>query len=346
VLPCAIDRETVALASPRGDGRFVVWARDMSEQADFRADAPTRAGTWLDYVQAPVFALAESGREVAGLDLAIASRVPLGSGLSSSAALGLAVIGAIDAAQGWGLDAKSRARLVHRGENAFVGIGCGILDQFASALGRRDRALRIDCRSQEVRAIPMEQAGLALLLTHSGVERALVGGAYDERVAQCRAASEAAARRGIGGANVRTLRDLTETDLPALEAALEPLVYRRARHVITENARVDSFCQAFERGDRAALGRLMEAGQRSLRDDFEVSIVELDALCEIAADVPGVVGSRLTGAGFGGCCLHLVEVERCEPAAERIAAGFEARFGRSPRPLVARAADGARVEVL
>jgi galactokinase len=192
----------------------------------------------------------------------------------------------------------------------------------------------------------MQQLGLALLLTHSGVERALVAGAYDERVAQCQVAAETAARRGIGGPDVRTLRDLTEADLPALEVALEPLVFRRARHVITENARVDAFCQAFERGDRLALGRLMEAGQQSLRDDFEVSIAELDALCEIAAEVPGVVGSRLTGAGFGGCCLHLVETERCEEAAQRIAAGFEARFGRSPRPIVARAADGARVEAL
>jgi galactokinase len=346
VLPCAIDRDTIALAAPRSDGRFVVWARDLGEQAEFSAASPARVGAWLDYVQAPVFALAEEGRAVGGLDLALSSRVPLGSGLSSSAALGLAVIGAIDAAEGLGLDARRRARLVHRGENAFVGVGCGILDQFASALGRRDHALRIDCRSQAVRAIPMQNAGLALLLVHSGVERALVAGAYAERVNQCREASDTARGRGIGDGDVRTLRDLTAADLPALERALSELVFRRARHVITENARVDAFCEAFERGEREALGRLMAEGQQSLRDDFEVSTPELDALCEIADRVPGVVGSRLTGAGFGGCCLHLVEAEHCEAAAERIAGEFATRFGRTPTTLVARPAEGASVVAL
>jgi galactokinase len=341
VLPCAIDRYTVAVAARRKDRRVRVRADDLGEAAEFDADAPVRRGGWIDYVQAVVASLAERGTAVEGLDLTIASRIPMGSGLSSSAALGLAVIGAIDSLQSLALTAIERARIVHRGECEFVGVGCGILDQFASALGRRGHALRIDCRSQSVDAVPLGGARLALLLVHSGVERALAEGAYKDRVAECRAAITAARAAGIAGADAMSLRDLGPAALPALERALDPLLLRRARHVITENARVDAFCLAMARGDHEALGRLLAEGQASLRDDYAVSTPELDALCEIGNATDGVVGSRLTGAGFGGCTFHLVAPGDVERARAAIESAFATRFARRPETLVVQPSDGA-----
>jgi galactokinase len=271
----------------------------------------------------------------------VASAVPRESGLSSSAALCVAVARACERAFGLGLAAADVARVAHRAESGFVGVACGIMDPFASALGRRDHALRIDCRSEEVTPVPLGGGRLRLVIAHSGVRRALAHGGYGERVAECAAALAAARAAGVAPPGARALRDLGVKDLPALERALEPLLVRRARHVVTENARVEAFCLALARGDLASGGALLREGQRSLRDDYEVSVPELDALCEIGDALPGVFGSRLSGAGFGGCTLHLVEPERAEAVAEALAAGFERRFGRRAATLLARPADGA-----
>ncbi len=342
VLPCAIDRDTLVLAARGPAGRLRVFSRELAVGAEAPLP-PQRRGDWVDYVQAPVFALSERGIEVPGVDLLVASDVPRESGLSSSAALGVGVVTALDALLGLGLAPVERARLAHRGENAFVGVGCGIMDPFASALGEADRALRIDCRSQAVTTVPLV-AEVRLLVARSGVRRALAHGGYDERVAQCRAALDQARAAGLGPATA--LRDFGPADLPALERALEPLPFRRARHVVTENARVDAFVGAFAAGDLPAAGAVLRAGQASLRDDFEVSVPELDALCDLGDAQPGCHGSRLTGAGFGGCTLHLVASDQAPAVAEAVAEGFAARFGRRPETLVARAADGASAEVL
>jgi galactokinase len=340
VLPCAIHLETCVVASPRGDGRVRVVSRELGEGPGFEAARPRRTGGWLDYVQAPFFALAEAGRTPPAADLAVASEVPTGSGLSSSAALGVAVAAALDAVAGWGLAPLDWARAAHRGESAFVGVGCGIMDQWASALGREGCALRIDCRSQEARAVPVGE-DVALLVAHSGVERRLVAGGYGDRRAECEAAFAAARAAGIGPPSARALRDLGEEDLPALEAALEPRLFRRARHVIRDDARVDALVAALGAGDLTGAGALLRAGHASLRDDFEVSIPELDALCEIGDALPGVHGSRLTGAGFGGCTLHLVDAGAAGAAAEALAEGFAGRFGRRARVLPTRPSAGA-----
>jgi galactokinase len=340
-LPCAIDRDTVVLVARREDRRVRAFSIEMGQAGSFDASAPVRRGDWLDYVMAPVFALLERGVRVAGCDLGIASRVPLESGLSSSAALGVAVTRAIDRAQGLRLDGREIATLAHRGESEFVGVGCGIMDQFASALGRRDHALRLDCRSLEIASIPLADGQLRMLIAQSGVKRAVAGGGYQERVTQCASALEAARRAGIASEGASALRDLGPGDLPALEKALSPLLFRRARHVITENARVDAVCQRLTEGDLEGVGELLAEGMRSLRDDYGVSTPELDALCELGDAHPGCHGSRLTGAGFGGCTLHLVEPEAAQEVAGVIATGFEARFGRRPAIVTARAAEGA-----
>jgi galactokinase len=341
VLPCAIDRDTVVLAARREDRRVEAFSLEMDGAGSFDASAPTRRGDWLDYVMAPVFALLERGLPVAGVDLGIASRVPLESGLSSSAALGVAVTRAIDRAQDLRLEGREIATLAHRGESEFLGVGCGIMDQFASALGQRDHALRLDCRSLEIAAVPLADGRLRMLIAQSGVKRSVAGGGYQERVAQCASALDAARRAGIATRKASALRDLGPGDLPALEKALAPPLLRRARHVITENARVDAVCERLAAGDLEGVGALLAEGMRSLRDDYEISTPELDLLCELGDAHPGCYGSRLTGAGFGGCTLHLAMSDAAEEVAEAIAAGFEARFGRRPPILTARAAEGA-----
>ncbi len=341
VLPCAIDRDTLVLVARRDDARVRVHSRERGETLSLDPLRLERRGDWSDYVQGVLFALRERGHAVPGLDLAVASGVPLEAGLSSSAALCVALVTAVSRAQGLDLDALARARTAHRAENGFVGVACGIMDPFASALGRRDHALRLDCRSEEVAQVPLPAAKLTWLIAHSGVTRRLARGGYGDRVGECRGAFEAAHAAGLTPPGARALRDLAVADLPALERRLDAILFRRARHVITENARVLAFCDALAAADLAAAGALLCEGMRSLRADFEVSVPELDGLCEIADALPGVYGSRLTGAGFGGCTLHAVAPEAAASVAQQLALGFERRVGRRPVVLRVQPSDGA-----
>jgi galactokinase len=341
VLPCAIDRDTIVLAARRDDGRVRIHSHQSEETREFEVQRLARRGEWIDYAQGVVFALQERGCAVRGLDLSVASRVPPGSGLSSSAALCVALVTVFDRAQRLGLSAEERARLAHRAENGFVDVACGIMDPYACALGRRDHALRLDCRSGEATAVALPRGALAWLVAHSGVERRLRQGSYGDRVGECRLAFEAAVAAGLAPPGARALRDLGPGDLPGLERRLDSVLFRRARHVLGENVRVLAFCQRLAAGEIEAAGALLCESMRSLRDDFEVSTPELDALCEIADRLPGVYGSRLTGAGFGGCTLHAVAPEAADEVASRLGLAFERRAGRRPPVLRVFAADGA-----
>jgi len=349
VLPCAIDRDTWVLGAHRSDGRIRVAARDLGELDEFDAEAPRRRGAWIDYVQGVVWELRRRGVELRGSDLLIGSLVPREAGLSSSAALAVATVAALDGGHGLGWSALEWARVAHAAEREFVGVACGIMDPFASALGRRDCMLEIDCRSQHTRLVPTPAHDFALLVADSGVRRSLAapGAGYADRVADCHSALDAARSAGMAPAEARALRDLTTSDLPGLEPVLEPRLFRRARHVVSENERVLAVCgrlEAASRGEPGALeavGERLKEGQRSLRDDFEVSIPELDALCVIADRQPGVYGSRLTGAGFGGCTLHLVEDGASSRLRQILATEFESRFGRRPEIWEVHPANGA-----
>lgn len=347
VLPCAVDRDTRVLLARRDDGRVCASSRERAgDDAVLRAAHPERRGHWSDHVGGVLFALAERDVRLPGLDLRVASDVPPGAGLSSSAALELAVVTAVDALLGLGLSAEARARLAHRAETAFVGVPCGVMDQFACGLGRRDAALRIDCRTSAVEPVPFPGERAVLLVAHSGVSRELAGGAYARRRAECEEAFAAARAAGVVPPTATALRDVSPQSLAALERALPSSLFRRARHVVRENRRVDALAAALRAGDVASAGALLREGMESLRRDFEVSCPELDALCEIADAVSGVYGSRLTGAGFGGCTLHLVAPEAADAAAEALAEGFAERFGRRPPVWRVRPAEGASVLVL
>ncbi|MBW2244410.1 MAG: galactokinase [Deltaproteobacteria bacterium] len=342
VLPCAVDRDTTVFAAKAPGHRVRVISAALGE-AEFDARAPTRQAGWIDYVQGVVDALAKrlGPAALAGADLWIDTRVPLEAGLSSSAALSVAVAFAFDRLFDLAQNPRQLALAAHEGESVFVGVGCGILDPFASALGQADHVLRIDCRDGEVTPIAIGETPVSMLIVHSGVERRLAEGGYRERVVECRAAFDAAREAGLVGPDATALRDLSEEALPKLATHVSETVFRRARHVVHENARVDAVCEALAGNDLPRVGELLCAGQASLRDDFEVSLPELDLLCELADEQEAVYGSRLTGAGWGGCSLHLVRPQQAENVAARIASGFARRYGRRPKVLHLRTASGA-----
>ena len=341
VLPCAIDRGTVAVAARRDDAHLRVHSATLGASGEIDASDFTRGRGWLDYVAAVVAAFRSEGLPVPGLDIAIASDLPRESGLSSSASLEVAIATLLDVAGAAELDGATRARLAHRAENEFVGVPCGRMDQLASALGQRSAALRIDCRDFSVRVVPLPGERMRVLIVDSGVRRQLADGDYGRRRAECEAGLAIARDAGIAPAGAATWRDVDPSRLADLERALDAPLFRRARHVLTENARVDAVCDALAACDLARVGAQLQAGQRSLRDDFEVSRPELDALCKLGDTAPGCFGSRLTGAGFGGCTIHLVEPSRADEVGAFIRSGFAHRFGRTPPVHLVAAAAGA-----
>lgn len=333
VLPMAIDREVRIAARPRDDGIVRLCAEAFDAWAAFALDAiPPAQGDWRDYVAGVVLYLQRAGYPVRGMDALISGDVPIGAGLSSSAALEVATATACEAVGGFRLDPVAKAQMCQRVENEFVGVRCGIMDPFIATLGREGHALLIDCRSLEHRPVPIP-ADAVVVIADSRVRRELADSAYNERRAQC---EEAARRLGVPA-----LRDVTPALLERHRAALPSPVAQRAQHVVEENQRVLDAVAALERGDLEAFGQLMDASHASLRDLYEVSSPELDALVGIARAVPGCYGSRLTGAGFGGCTVSLVNREAVQAVRRAIEEEYPRRTGLQPQVYVTRAAAGA-----
>ena len=340
VLPIALDRDTVAAAAPRDDRRIVARSADGGEPGTIELDAPYAGprGRWLDYVEGTARVLEERFGRVPGADLLVAGDVPVGAGLSSSAALEIAVGAALAGLAGWSLDPRDLALAGQAAEHRFVGTRCGIMDQLASALGLAGHALFIDCRTLDTRMIPVHSDRASVLVFDSGVRHQHSSGEYNVRRAQC---EEALGRLAARLPGVRALRDVGPEDLERHAEALPEPLLRRARHVVTEIARTAQAAEALSSGDLAGFGRLMSASHESLRRDYEVSVPELDTLAEAAAMAPGVFGARMTGGGFGGCAIALVERARVPDAGAAIAAAFARRHGRLPAWFVTAAADGA-----
>jgi galactokinase len=341
VLPMAINREVAVVGAPRDDRRIRLYALNFDDEADFALDQLQRSepADWSDYPRGVAWVLREAGFDLVGFDGVLYGDVPIGSGLSSSAAIEMAVFMAFAACQPAlaGLDRVRAAKLAQRAENAFVGVNCGIMDQFVSALGQAGHALFIDCRSLDYAPVPMPD-GMAVLVVDTAAPRSLAASAYNERRAQCEAAA-----RLLG---VPALRDLSPEIFAQRRAALPALVAQRAEHVIYENRRVLDAVAALRAGDVATFGRLMNESQDSLRDLYEVSSAELDAVVEIARGVSGVYGARMTGAGFGGCAIALAEQTAVDALRDAVMREYPARTGRQPSIYVCTANDGASWRLL
>ncbi len=338
VLPMALDLACFTAAAPRSDGRLRVFAENLGEAREWAvAQIPELkpAGDWSDYVIGVARELIAAGYAIEPRNLLIWSTVPVGSGLSSSAALEVSV--ALALLGGREIDGLALAKLCRRAENDFVGAPCGIMDQYVSVFGRENAAIRIDCRSLKHQTVALPP-GIAIIAVNTMVKHELGQSAYRERVEEC-AAAVAAVRPHAP--EVESLRDLTGTSLEQFKSAIPPVPFRRARHIITENERVEQFIAACARLDLKAMGELFVASHRSLQHDYEVSCEELDFLVDTALGLPGVYGARMTGGGFGGCTVTLLGQDAAAEFEKAISTAYRERFGITPQVYRCRPSAGA-----
>jgi galactokinase len=340
VMPAAIGFYTWIAASARDDRKLVVRSENFQEQFEFSFDSMPAHGShsWSDYVVGVAQILEVSGRRLSGANLLIHGNVPQGAGLSSSASLEVAVASALLDLSRSPVEPKELALLCQSAENEFVGARCGIMDQFIAVHGQRGRALLLDCRSLEFRLLPLPEEA-SLVICNTMVRHSLAAGEYNKRRAECEEGVRLLARHRPG---VRALRDVALSDLVALGQELPPAVVRRCRHVIGENERVTQASKALERGDLEEFGLLMHQSHASLRDDYEVSCPELDLMVELARQLRGVYGARMTGGGFGGCTVNLVRNECVEEFRAAIAEGYKGAANTAPEIYVCSTADGVR----
>ncbi len=339
VMPCAIAFSCWAAAAPRRDHRVRVHSLNMAETVEFdlTSFAPAAVRHWSEYVRGVALELQRGGAPMAGADLLVWSDVPLGAGLSSSAALEVAVAYALLGCVGATLQRTDIARLCQRAEHVYAGARCGIMDQFIACHAERGTFLLLDCRSLAARSVALPP-GLGVVICNTMVKHAISGGEYNQRRAQCEEGVRRLAERLPG---MRALRDVTPAELEQHRDLLPDIVYRRCRHVVTENARVEATAAALAAGDLAHVGRCMAGSHQSLRDDYEVSCAELDVMVEAALQQPGTVGARMTGGGFGGCTVNLVEGPAVPGFQRGVAAAYAARTGIRPAIYVTTPAAGA-----
>jgi galactokinase len=338
VLPMAIDLRTIVAVAPRNDSLLRVHSMNMEERAEIDLATPPRGPrSWVAYVEGVARVLQSCGHFDGGADLVIGSDVPVGAGLSSSAALEIAVGLALLGVSGRSLPPTELALAAQRAEHEYVGTLCGIMDQLVVALGRAGHALLIDCRSLEATRVPLDLAGAAVVVCDTGVKHELAASAYNQRRAECEKAAEFVGRTKGG---VRTLRDVREEELARAASTLPEVLHRRARHVVTENARTLAAADALREGRLEAVGRLMFASHASLRDDYEVSAPELDTLVAAAEGMEGVYGARMTGGGFGGCVVSLVAAEAVPSVTRRLVERFDREHRRPLRCFVTQASGG------
>ncbi len=330
VLPAAIDRYCEVRATPTGDSTLSAHSANLGESASWALEElpeAERKGDWSDYVCGVARELQAAGVPLAGAQLEIASNVPIGAGLSSSAAIEVSTALALSALAGADIDRTYLARICLRAEQDFVGLQCGIMDQYISCFGRKGQAMLLDCSSLEHRAVPLP-AELELVMVDTGVKHELAASEYNRRKLDYEEAI-----RIMG----KPLREVSPGELNGLPE--RPL--KRARHVVSENRRSLDFADAADAGDLACMGELMRESHLSLQNDYEVSCEELDLLATSAWEIEGVVGSRMMGGGFGGCTINLVRSASLEQFRTAIARRFQAQYGRIPATYVCATADGA-----
>lgn len=344
VLPMAIERRTYVAGAPNGSSVVKVKSLTVGQAFEFDLErpGPKRRGSWLDYVEGTARALMDRGLPVVGADLLLDSSVPAGAGVSASAALELSVGLALSMLAGTA--EPDRVKLALSGqaaEHQYVGTMCGIMDQYIAALGQADTALLIDCRSLETRSVPVQLVNASVLICDTRVKHELSSSEYNLRRAECLRASNILAR---SLPNVRSLRDVSVAEFERLATQLPGVVRSRCRHVVTENARTLAAADALADGNLSGMGRLMFESHVSLRDDYQVSCEELDVAVDIAQAQSGVYGSRMTGGGFGGCTVSLVDNAAIGRVSAAVKEAFAARNWKEPELFASKACAGARRE--
>ena len=334
VLPMAIDRAVWIALRPNNGRLLNIYSLNLQAAATFSLDALENSDAgWVEYVKGVAWALHQDGLPLQGWDGVMVGDVPVGAGLSSSAALELAVARAFAAIAGWEWHPAPMARAAQRAENEWVGVNCGIMDQMISAAGEANHALLIDTRTLELQAVPLPKT--AVIILDTATRRGLADSAYNRRRAQCETAA--------AFFNIPALRDIDLAEFEAKAGGLDDVTRRRARHVVSENGRVLQAVEAMKRGDSARLGQLINASHASLRDDFEVSSDELDLMVDIARQQPGCFGARMTGAGFGGCALAIVQTAVIDEFVTAVSTAYQQATQLHPQLYVCQATDGAAV---
>ena len=332
VMPMAIDRAVWIALRPRDGDLVSVTSTDFEELAEFSLDTLSKGEGWGEYLKGVANVLQEKGLNLNGWEGVVASDVPVGAGLSSSAALELATARAFCSVSDFDWAPRKMALLGQKAENQWVGVNCGIMDQMISATGQDGHAVLIDCRSLELKAVPLPP-GTSVVVLDTATRRGLVDSAYNERRSQCERAAD------FFGAKV--LRDVTSAELKEKSQELDTLTLKRARHVITENERTVAASEAMQNGDADKLGELMNQSHESLKDDFEVSSNELDTMVDAARAQPGCLGARMTGAGFGGCAVALVNDTEVDAFVPNVGKAYCDAADHKPSIYICRATDGA-----
>ncbi len=345
VFPTAIDREMIIAATPNGSDEIVAYSLNYKETDRFNLGNISKSDEhpWADYLRGVLSTLQKRKFLVGGFNAVLAGNVPQGAGLSSSAAYEVAVVTLCNEINKLSIGGKDVALIAQQAENEFVGMQCGIMDQFISALGQEDAALMIDCRSLDYRAVPLKLSdrGCSIVITNSGVRRGLVDSEYNARRAEC---AEGVKRLSeLTGRKLNSLRDIEIDEFETHAGKLPQKVVQRCRHVISENKRVLDAVSALESADLKTFGRLMNESHGSLRDDFEVSCSEVDQLVELSQKHPGVLGARMTGAGFGGCTVAIMSNDAVEAFRNSVIPQYEKQTGRTAEIYVCASTAGAQL---
>jgi galactokinase len=342
VLPSAIGFYVRVAVCPRSDGKLLLRSAHFSDKFEFALDAlPSRKlFAWCDYVLGVAVMLARSGVSLKGANLLIHGDVPIGAGLSSSAALEVASALALLNVASQDLSLTDIAELCQRAENEFVGARVGIMDQFVSCFGQEGYAILLDCRSLEYELVPIPE-NVRFVICNTKVKHELSVGEYNRRREECENAVRVLAKTYPA---VQSLRDVSTDQLSAVASTMDPVLYKRSKHVISENERVIWAAERFRAGDLDGVGQLMRESHRSLRDDYEVSCRELDLMVEAAAGLSGYYGGRMTGGGFGGCTVNLVGESHAKTFADQVAERYQQATKISPEIMVCSAANGAALE--
>ena len=341
VLPIAIDRHIIIASAPQRGNKIHLYAANFDEISVFRLDdiQYDQKDRWSNYQRGIAKLIQESGYRLRGTKMVIWGDIPLGAGLSSSAAVEVATALTFRIANDLPLSELELIKLAQRAENEFVGVNCGIMDQFVSCLGKKDNALFLDCRSLDYKYVPLKTEDFKVVVCNTGKRRELIGSEYNRRREECREGVRLL-RNYLPG--IEALRDVSSEDLRIHKGSLPAVIAKRCEHVVSENQRVLQSVQALAGGETEEFGRLMNQSQTSLRDLFQVSCEELDLMVEIARGVDGVLGSRMTGAGFGGCTISLVANEAISELEKRILKIYPQKTGLRPEIYVCQSEDGAR----